>query len=789
MKYNHLEIEPKWQRKWEEDRVFATPELKEGDQKAYILDMFPYPSGSGLHVGHLLGYTGSDILARQARMAGKKVLHPMGWDAFGLPAENFALKSGVHPAISTERNINEYKRQFKQTGISYDWSREINTSKPDYYKWTQWLFTLLYKRGLAYRKEGLVNWCPGCQTVLANEQVINGACERCGSGVVQKSLKQWYFKITDYAERLLSGLDGLDWPERIKTMQRNWIGKSEGARLAFAIENREEKLEVFTTRPDTIFGATYMVLAPEHPLVSKITTKEQAESVKRYQQQTAQKTELERSFLEKEKSGVFTGGYAINPATKTKIPIWIADYVILSYGTGAIMAVPAHDERDYQFAQKFNLPIVQVIEGDTLPWVEKGRLLNSGKFSGKEPQEIMDYLLEELGAKREITYRLRDWLVSRQRFWGAPIPVIYGEEGEEKVLEEEELPVELPMDVEFLPTGQSPLTLAEKWKEYKDKNGKIFYREVDTLDTFVCSSWYFLRFASPQEKTEAFREEDVKKWLPVDTYLGGAEHAVLHLLYARFITKVLHDAGLLEFDEPFLSLRNQGMILGPDHNKMSKSKGNVINPDDVIKEFGADSLRVYEMFMAPFELEKPWSVRGIAGVRRFLEKIWRLQTLVKANTQASNEELKAINTAVKKVTEDIASLKFNTAVSAMMEAANRFLEIGQINRDTLERLITVLNPFAPHITEEIWQNIGNTGYLSLESWPQYDQKYLEESDVEYPVQINGKIRLRVVLPSSLGSAEVLEKVKQEPKVVEMLKTQSIKKELVVEKRLVSLVIG
>lgn len=781
--YDHSRIEPLWQQRWDEAQLFVAPELQPGDKKAYILDMFPYPSGSGLHVGHLLGYTGSDILARAARMQGKKVLHPMGWDAFGLPAENFALKQGVHPAKSTQKNIAEFKRQFKQVGISYDWSREINTSDPEFYKWTQWFFTLLYKRGLAYRKDGKVNWCPNDQTVLANEQVVQGRCERCGAEVVQKELKQWYFKITDYTERLLEGLDTVDWPEKIKTMQRNWIGKSVGARLHFPVENSSLTLEVFTTRPDTVYGATYMVLAPEHQAVAELTTPEQAEAITQYIEESRKKTELERTFLDRKKTGVFTGSYATNPATGERIPIWVADYVIASYGSGAIMAVPAHDERDHEFAETFSLPVVKVID-------EAGKLVNSGEFSGRHKDEVLDDLLAKVGGQRETTYRLRDWLVSRQRYWGSPIPIAYDAEGNEHLIPENELPVILPHDVEFLPNGQSPLQAATEWKQYTDPvSGQEWTREVDTLDTFVCSSWYYFRYLSPHLQDAAFDKEAATTWMPVDMYIGGAEHAVLHLLYTRFFTKVLFDAGYITFEEPFLALRNQGIILGPDNNKMSKSKGNVINPDDVIREYGADTLRMYEMFMAPFELEKPWSTTGIVGVRRFLEKVWRLREKVQAESQPAQSERKVTHSLVKKVTEDIAECKFNTAVAAMMESVNALHEQAAIAKESYKLLILVLAPFAPHLAEELWQLEGYEGFVSVAPWPSYNPEFLKESSIQYVVQVNGKVRARLELSSDLkDQAEIEQAVRSNAQVVALLDGKNVRKCIVVPGKLVSFVV-
>lgn len=780
--YNPQTIEPKWQQKWSDAALFQTPTLQPGDAKAYILNMFPYPSGSGLHVGHLLGYTGTDIIARMARMQGKKVLHPMGWDAFGLPAENYAIKTGVHPAISTKTNTEEFKRQFNQMGISYDWSREINTSSPEYYKWTQWLFQLMYQRGLAYRKEGSVNWCPKDQTVLANEQVVNGHCERCGSLVVQKNLKQWYFKITEYAEELLTDLDSLDWPEKIKAMQRNWIGRSEGSELSFNVIDSSAQISVFTTRPDTLFGATYLVLSPEHPLVAEITTESQKEVVSNYQLQATKKSELERLHLEKEKTGVFIGSYALNPATNTQIPIWIADYVLSTYGTGAIMAVPAHDERDAEFAKVYDLPIITVVD-------ENGILLNSGQFTGTSAADSSKPITELVGGTSKVTYRLRDWLVSRQRFWGAPIPVAYDAQGAEHLIPETSLPVLLPNEVDFQPTGESPLAHLMDWRTYSDpESGETWQREADTLDTFVCSSWYYLRYPNPHLATAAFDRQEMKNWLPVDMYIGGAEHAVLHLLYARFFTKVLADAGYLTFREPFLALRNQGSILGPDHNKMSKSKGNTINPDDVIKEFGADTLRMYEMFMGPFESEKPWSTHGMVGVKRFLEKVWRLHELPRQENP-SQAENRLIHGAVKKVGEDIQACRFNTAVSTMMETVNGLLELGSVTQENWQKLLLILSPFAPHIVEELWSLNGFTGFASVASWPTYESSYLATQTTEYVVQVNGKKRALVSVSTDLTDQESIQKeIEKDTKVQELLLNAVPKKVIVVIGKLISYVI-
>jgi leucyl-tRNA synthetase len=798
--YNHQAIEATWQQRWKADAIFATPTPQASQERAYILDMFPYPSGQGLHVGHLLGYTGSDVVARFSRMQGKAVLHPMGWDAFGLPAENYAIKTQVHPSISTAKNIIEFKHQLNLAGMSYDWDREINSSQPEYYRWTQWLFQLLYKRGLAYKKEGLVNWCSSCQTVLANEQVVAGRCERCSTEVKQRNLSQWYFKITDYAERLLTDLDTLDWPEKIKAMQRNWIGKSEGAKIWFTVADSEEKIEVFTTRPDTLYGATYLVVAPEHPLLNTLTTSAQQAEVQAYVEQTAKKSELERQFLTKEKSGVFTGSYAIHPLTGDKIPVWTADYVIGSYGTGAIMAVPAHDERDFAFAKTFDLAITQVIvprltqdaEPDKYhpdqPFTQHGTLINSGSFNSKYSEEVSAEIIKLAGGEAVTTFRLRDWLVSRQRFWGPPIPVAYDAKGKDHLIPEQDLPVLLPMTVNFAPTGQSPLVQETEWQRViHPETGEVLQRETDTLDTFVCSSWYYLRYPNPSYAGGAFDTKAVADWLPVSTYVGGAEHAVLHLLYARFITKVLFDAGLISFTEPFQSLRNQGMILGPDHQKMSKSKGNVISPNDVISEHGADTLRTYELFMAPFEQEKPWNTKGILGVRRFLDRVWRLQERV-TDTKATEAELRCIHPAIKKVTEDIPSCRFNTAIACLMETLNTLSELPTLSRASYTTFVQLLAPFAPHITEELWSRLGGSGYCSLAPWPKHDEQYCYASEIEYPVQVNGKIRARLQLPADTAEADVQAKALAHPDIERHLQGQVPSRVLVVPGKLVSIVV-
>ena len=759
--YDHQSLEQKWQNIWDETKSFKTPQEAASQDTAYILEMFPYPSGAGIHIGHALCYTGGDVLARFAIKQGKAVLHPMGWDAFGLPAENYAIKSGVHPAISTETNSHNFKKQIKRLGISYDWDKEITTSSLEYYRWTQWLFQFLYRRGLAYRKNGLVNWCPNDQTVLANEQVVAGLCERCGAAVIQKEMRQWYFKVTEYAERLLNDLEPLDWPEKIKAAQRNWIGKSEGVYFQF------DQIKVFTTRPDTLDGATFLVLAPEHPAVKELTSPAQTEVVQQYQRQAASNSELERTFTDRPKTGVWTGSYASNPLNGEKIPVWIADYVLSSYGTGAIMAVPAYDERDRAFALLHNLPIKEIELPDTVQ---------------------TEQLIHNAGGERTTTYHLRDWLVSRQRYWGVPIPMLYSDDGAEHLVAESDLPVELPSAVEFRPTGESPLRLATDWNTVIDPaTGATLHREVDTLDTFVCSSWYYLRYPTPHLAEAAFSQKAVATWLPVDTYIGGAEHAVLHLLYARFITKVLFDEGLLNFNEPFTSLRNQGMILGPDHQKMSKSKGNVINPDDVITDYGADTLRVYELFMAPFDAEKPWNTSGISGSKRFLERIWNLADDV-TDKVPSQAEQRLIHPLIMHVTEAIQACRFNVAIAAMMGALNDLSALPEISLSGYQALLSLLNPFAPHVTDELWQRFSTSEICSKAAWPAADPLYLVEESVVYPVQINGKVRQRITLATGLSEAEVLKAVYADPVVQRYLGQATPKRQIVISDKLVSLVV-
>jgi len=1002
MIYDHKTIESKWQARWDKENVFAAKDSVKPGKKKYVLDMFPYPSGAGLHVGHPEGYTATDIYCRYLRMKGYEVLHPMGWDAFGLPAENYAIKSGVHPKESTEQNIRTFTRQIKSLGFSYDWSRELSTSDPDYYRWTQWLFLQLYKAGLAYKKAAPVNWCPSCQTVLANEQVVDGKCERCGSAVEMKNLEQWFFKITgaskkekgtsnkgvdknSYPERLLNNLDKLDWPEPIKTMQRNWIGRSEGAEIAFPIviaregtpdrsnpANRRKwhgiasplstrarnDIRVFTTRPDTLFGATYMVLAPEHQLVQELKGNiKNWKEVSAYIKKAAGKSALERTDLAKEKTGVeLKGVKAINPANNEEIPIWIADYVLAGYGTGAIMAVPAHDERDFEFAKKYDLPIRQVIapyftanegkdavqkgkpivkrktinvflkhskedkyvcldwekfgwhsgiiggieEGEdlmsaavreieeetgykdiafvrylggethnhfyaahknenryavgygllfklnsekknevdpehtknhTTVWIEgkkmaewlnlfnfeymwqvlstghecfsgDGILINSAEFDGQDSTKAKWSITAKVGGKRTTQYKLRDWLISRQRYWGAPIPIIYcddcarlrqgfGGQGEHPV-PEEDLPVVLPDDVDFRPTGESPLARSKKFQDVKcPKCGLAAQRESDTMDTFVDSSWYFLRYIDPKNKKEFADKKKLKTWMPVDTYVGGAEHAVLHLMYARFFCMALRDLGHLDFEEPFLKLRNQGLIMGPDGQKMSKSRGNVINPDDVIDRLGADTMRMYEMFMGPLEDAKPWDTDGIIGVRRFLERVWsshKLQVAGYKKKESKDLIERELHKLIKKVSEDIESFGFNTSVAQFMIFVNLVQKTGEVSKEHFAIFLKVLNPFAPHITNELWEKLGNKNLIEKEKWPKYSEKLLVEDRVVYVVQVNNKVRGNITVNVGVGEDSVASLAKKDQKVAKYLAGGKIVKQIFVSGKLINFVV-
>jgi len=789
--YNPKSFEAKWQQKWAEAKLFEAADNADRSKNKYILDMFPYPSGDGLHVGHVESYTGTDILSRYYRMRGYNVMHPIGWDAFGLPAENYAIKKGVHPNQTTQDNIRNFTRQINSMGFSYDWSREVNTSSQEYYRWTQWLFIKLYEKGLAYKKKAKVNWCESCKTVLANEQVVNGNCERCGNTVIQKDLAQWFFKVTDYAERLLQDLEGLDWPEHIKLMQHNWIGKSNGAELTFALSGTDEKLRVFTTRPDTLYGATYVVMAPEHALVDTITTDENRSRVDDYRQQTLKKSALQRTDLAKEKTGVFTGGYAIHPITSEHLPVWIADYVLAEYGTGAVMAVPAHDERDFVFAKQYNLPIINVISPDgndnesKEPFIEAGILINSGECNGIKSDEANAAITKLAGGEMKVTYRLRDWLVSRQRYWGAPIPIIYCDKCGEITVPEKDLPVILPDDVDFRPTGESPLVDSIKFHAVTcPKCGGPAHRESDTMDTFVDSSWYFLRYADPKNESVAFDPEKVKAWLPVDVYIGGAEHAVLHLMYARFITKVLCDEGLIDFKEPFTVLRNQGMILGEDSQKMSKSRGNVINPDELVNSHGADALRLYEMFLGPFDQMKAWNSGGIEGVSRFLKRIYSFYQSA-SPTDSLDLSLKTKKLVID-ITEKIEKMQFNTAISSLMEYLNLLPNLPYSIGD-LKTFVKLLAPFAPHLTEELWSTlVTDNTFVSVAEWP-IIETVPEETEMNIAVQIDGKVRGTIIAPSTSQQENIDYLARQNDKINQYLEGVGVVKIHYVPGRIISYV--
>ncbi|TFB13805.1 leucine--tRNA ligase [Filobacillus milosensis] len=802
MAFEHQTIEKKWQAYWEDNKTFKSNSDTD-KPKFYALDMFPYPSGAGLHVGHPEGYTATDIVSRMKRMQGYEVLHPMGWDAFGLPAEQYAIDTGNSPAEFTEQNIATFKRQIKSLGFSYDWDREINTTDPKYYKWTQWIFVKMYEKGLAYMDEVAVNWCPALGTVLANEEVIDGKSERGDHPVVRKPMRQWMLKITEYADRLLDDLEELDWPESLKDMQRNWIGKSEGAQITFEIDGSNETFEAFTTRPDTIFGATYAVLSPEHPLVESITSPEQKEAVEQYIKDVQTKSDLERTDLAKEKTGVFTGAFAINPANGEKMPIWIADYVLMSYGTGAIMAVPAHDERDYEFAKTFDLPIVEVVSGgdiDKEAYTEDGKLVNSDFLNGLNKDEAIEKAIawfEEKGnGVRKTTYRLRDWLFSRQRYWGEPIPVVHWEDGTMSALDESELPLELPETDQIKPsgTGESPLANIPEWLEYTDpKTGKKGRLETNTMPQWAGSCWYYLRYIDPDNDEMLADPEKLKKWLPVDLYIGGAEHAVLHLLYARFWHKVLYDLGVVPTKEPFQKLFNQGMILGEGNEKMSKSKGNVVNPDDIVDTHGADTLRLYEMFMGPLEASVAWSTNGLDGARRFLDRVWRLYVddngdLSNRITEGPNENLeKVYHETVKKVTEHFEELRFNTGISQMMVFVNECYKNDTLPKEYAEGLIKLLAPVAPHIAEEIWTLLGYEGTIAYQEWPTFDECKLVEDQVEVVLQVMGKVRGRAKVPKEASKDELEELALNDERVQEWIEGKTIRKVIVVPGKLVNIV--
>jgi leucyl-tRNA synthetase len=835
--YDHRRIEKKWQEYWLSHKTFKA-EIDPTKPKYYVLDMFPYPSGDGLHVGHPEGYTATDIVARYKRMRGFNVLHPMGWDAFGLPAERHAMRTGEHPAIITQRNCDTFRRQIQSLGLSYDWDREINTTDPRYYKWTQWIFTILFERGLAYEVEAPVNWCPALCTVLANEEVKDGRYVETGDPVEKRMMRQWMLRITAYAERLLEDLEELDWPEGIKAMQREWIGRSEGADVTFRVADTSYTFTVFTTRPDTLFGATYCVLAPEHSLVPLITTPEQRAAVEAYVAESAKKSTQDRMKEEKEKTGVFTGAYAVNPVNDARIPIWVADYVLAEYGYGAIMAVPAHDTRDYAFAKKYNLPIVEVVSGGDITreaYTGDGVLVNSGILNGlrvPEAKQRITAWLEERGlGKKTINYKLRDWLFSRQRYWGEPFPILRLSDGTVKTVPLKDLPVLLPELDEYRPTedGRPPLARAKDWVHTFDpETGQPAMRETNTMPQWAGSCWYYLRFCDPKNDHEAWSAEAERYWMPVDLYVGGAEHAVLHLLYARFWHKVLYDAGYVSTKEPFTKLFNQGMILAYSYRdakgkyyypheverrdgewvvkktgerldvqieKMSKSRYNVVNPDDVVETYGADAMRLYEMFMGPLDRDKPWTDEGIQGVSRFLKRVWALfigedgalhPRIVEGDTDDGLS--RPLHKTIKAVTEDIEALAFNTAIARMMEFVNAAYKADSINKRTVETFVKILSPFAPHMAEELWQRLGHTHTLAYEPWPEFDETLCTEAMLELPIQINGKVRDKISVPVDTPSEKVLSAARESARVQEYLRDKTVLKEIYVPGKLISFVI-
>ncbi len=801
-KYDFARIEKKWQQYWEENKSFKVTEDPSimPEKRRYILDMFPYPSSAGLHVGHPEGYTATDIYSRYLRMRGYHVLHPMGFDAFGLPAENYAIKTGTHPRVSTEQNIDMFRKQIKSLGFSYDWDREISTHKPEYYKWTQWIFLKLFENGLAYESTMPINFCPSCKTGLANEEVKEGKCERCGTLVTRKDIRQWMLKITEYADKLLTGLDDLHWPEAIKIMQRNWIGRSEGANVVFPLASSDDVIEVYTTRPDTLFGATYMVLAPEHPLVEKITTQEQKPAVEAYIAQAKRKTDLERTDLAKEKTGVFTGAYAINPVNNASIPVWISDYILISYGTGAIMAVPGHDERDFEFAKKFNLPIIQVVSKDGTTYElteaepEPGIAVNSGEFDGTPTEEFKKEiiaLLEEKGAgEKAINYKLRDWIFSRQRYWGEPIPVIHCPSCGVVAVPYEELPLKLPEVDTYSSsgTGESPLATIEEWVNTTcPVCGEEAKRETNTMPQWAGSCWYYLRYLDPRNPDAFVAPEKLEYWMPVNVYVGGAEHAVLHLLYSRFWHKVLYDLGFVNTGEPFLKLVNQGMILGEGGVKMSKSLGNVINPDEIIEEFGADSMRMYEMFMGPLEVSKPWSTKGLTGVHRFLDRVWRLSRREIEESGPPENLLRLLHKTIKKVTLDTDHMDFNTAISQMMIFVNELFKEKGVNRDLFEPFLLLLSPYAPHLAEELWEQVGHSPSAAEQPWPEWKEELTVDEEVTVVIQINGKVRSKIQLDAGTDSDTMQKKAMEVDRIQELLDGKTVRKVITVPDKLVNIV--
>ena len=802
MAYDHTTIENKWQKFWKKNQTFKA-DINKDQKKFYALDMFPYPSGQGLHVGHPEGYTATDVMSRMKRMQGFNVLHPMGWDAFGLPAEQYALKTGHNPKSFTNKNIDHFRDQIQSLGFSYDWDREINTTDPEYYKWTQWIFEKLYEKGLAYEAEVPVNWSPDLGTVVANEEVIDGKTERGGFPVIRKPMRQWMLRITAYADRLIDDLDDLDWPEAIKEQQRNWIGRSVGAQVNFPVAGDEDtKIEVFTTRPDTIYGVSYIVMAPEHALTKQLTTPENRAAVEKYLEEVAHKSDLERTDLAKEKTGVFTGSYAVNPVSGEKLPIWIADYVLSSYGTGAVMAVPAHDDRDYEFARQFDLPVKPVIEGGNLEkeaYTGDGKHINSGFLDGLGKQEaidrMIDWLKEHGVGDKKVNYRLRDWLFSRQRYWGEPIPVIHWDDGETTLVPEDELPLRLPKTDDIKPsgTGESPLANLDDWVNVVDENGRHGKRETNTMPQWAGSSWYFLRYVDPHNQAALADYNKLKQWLPVDLYVGGAEHAVLHLLYARFWHKFLYDLGVVPTKEPFQRLVNQGMILGDNHEKMSKSKGNVVNPDDIVEQYGADTLRLYEMFMGPLGASIAWSEDGLSGAHKFIKRIWNLliddQDRLRDRVTTENDGAldRIYNQTVKKVTDDFEQLHFNTAISQMMVFVNQCYKADALPLEYVEGFVKLIAPLTPHIAEELWTKLGHVGSIAYAQWPTYDESKLEEDTVEIIVQVNGKLRAKLTASKNITKDELEKQALADEKVQHHLEGKTIRKVIVIPSKLVNVV--
>ena len=800
--YNHHTVEKKWQKIWEEEKAFQASE-DYSKPKFYALVEFPYPSGQGLHVGHPRPYTALDIVSRKRRMQGYNVLFPMGWDAFGLPTENYAIKNHIHPKIVTKNNVARFKGQLQSLGYSFDWDREINTTDPDYYKWTQWIFLKLFNAGLAYKKEMPINWCTSCKVGLANEEVVNGVCERCGAPVVRKVKSEWMLKITEYADKLIKDLDDVDYIEKVKVSQKNWIGRSEGAEVDFALKDKDEKLRVYTTRPDTLFGATYMVISPEHPLIDKYKDEiTNWDEIQKYREMAARKSDFERTELAKDKTGVVLGGMsAINPVNGKEIPVWISDYVLMSYGTGAIMAVPAHDTRDWEFAKKFDLPMIQVVEGKEGPVdineaaftdVATGKMINSEFLNGlevTEAKEKMKDFLEEKGiGNRKVNYKLRDWVFSRQRYWGEPIPIVHCEKCGYVPLDESELPLLLPEVDSYMPTdnGESPLAAMTDWVNTPCPCcGGPAKRETDTMPQWAGSSWYFLRYTDPHNKEALASKEALKYWLPVDWYNGGMEHTTLHLLYSRFWHKFLYDQGIVPTKEPYQRRTSHGMILGENGEKMSKSRGNVVNPDDIVQAYGADTLRTYEMFIGAFDLSASWSEDGVKGCRRFLERVWKLQTIMTGEEGYSADMETKMHQTIKKVSQDFESLKYNTAIAAMMALINDFYKKNAVTKGEYKTLITLLNPVAPHITEELWQIIGGEGRVYLNTWPEYDEAKTVESTVEIAVQVNGKTRATLKIGKEDAKDDVLAKAKET--IADKLEGKNIIKEIYVPGRIVNIV--